>query len=159
MLFIPGIGELLRAARRHVDFSQRELALAARVPKSSIAGYETEDRDVPARVLAHLLGTCGLRLAVIDGFGSIVEVPDGEDEPLNRGGERYPAHLDLRDIPADSRDRRGFPWDDWWADNYMGAWGIPPRPERTFDICRDRRDQRRRWAAARAARAGPSPPQ
>lgn len=158
MLLIPTFGELLRAARRHVDFSQRELALAAGVPKSTVAAYETEERDVPARMLARLLGTCGLRLAVVDGFGTVLDFPD-EPPPLDRGGRRYPAHLDLRDIPAEGRDRRGFPIDDWWADGYEGAWGIPPRPARTFDILRDRRDFRRRWLAARAARHGPAPPQ
>lgn len=157
MLFIPSFGPLLRAARRHVDYSQRELAVMSGVPKSSVAAYETEERDVPARVLARMLDACGLRLAAVDGFGQIVDVPD-EPPPLDRGGRHYPAHLDLRDIPARVQDRRGFPWDDWWGDSYEAAWGVPPRPKRTFDILRDRRDHRRRWAAARAARAGPRPP-
>jgi transcriptional regulator with XRE-family HTH domain len=124
---------ILRAARRHADLSQRELASLSGVPASTIAAVET-GRDVRVRVLDRLLAMCGWNLSVLDSRGHRVDTLT-ESGLRDRAGRRYPAHLDVRPV-----GERG----DWWGDSFIGSWGVPPRPLHTYDLSRDFRDFRRR---------------
>lgn len=124
---------ILRAARRHADLSQRELAALSGVPASTIAAVET-GRDVRVTVLDRLLALCGWGLYVVDGRGHRVEAL-AESGLRDRAGRHYPAHLDVRPV--------GGPGD-WWGDSFIGSWGLPPRPLHTYNLSRDFRDFRRR---------------
>jgi len=127
-------GAALRAARRRADVSQRELAALSAVPAPTIAAIEAGHRDPALSLMVRLLTSCGWSLCVVDPEGEVLEKPTGSD-PRDAAGRRYPAHLDVRVTGA-----RG----DWWGDAFPGVWGIPPRPERTFDLSRAKRDHRRR---------------
>ena len=124
---------ILRAARRHADLSQRELAALSGVPATTIAAVET-GRDVRVTVFERLLALCGWDLCVLDSRGHRVDALV-ESSLRDRAGRRYPAHLDVR--PS---ERPG----DWWGDSFIGSWGLPPRPLHTYDLSRDFRDFRRR---------------
>jgi transcriptional regulator with XRE-family HTH domain len=127
---------ILRAARRHADLSQRELAALSGVPASTIAAVET-GRDVRMAVFGRLLAPCGWHMSVIDSNGHRVHAL-AESGLRDRSGRRYPAHLDVRSV-----GERG----DWWGDSFIGSWGLPPRPLHTYDLSRDFRDIRRRIRA------------
>lgn len=58
--------EVLRAARRRADMSQRALASAAGVAPSVLSAYETGARQPSAKMLARLVRAAGARLAVVD---------------------------------------------------------------------------------------------
>ena len=124
---------ILRAARRHADLSQRDLAALSGVPATTIAAVET-GRDVRVTVFDRLLTECGWDLCVLDIRGHRVEALT-DNGLRDRAGRRYPAHLDVRAV-ADRYD--------WWGDIYIGSWGLPPRPLHTYDLSRDFRDFRRR---------------
>lgn len=83
----------LRRIRRIADLSQRELAEASSLSVSAVAHAEAGSRDLPVAALARAAERAGLRLALVDAAG--VEVrgmhPDGVRD---RGGRRFPAHLD-----------------------------------------------------------------
>jgi transcriptional regulator with XRE-family HTH domain len=124
---------ILRAARRHADLSQRELAALSGVPASTIAAVES-GRDVRVSVFDRLIVLCGWDLCVLDSRGNRVDALT-ENGLRDRADRRYPAHLDVRPV-----GERG----DWWGDIYIGSWGLPPRPLHTYDLSRDFRDFRRR---------------
>ncbi|MFG3709560.1 GNAT family N-acetyltransferase [Micromonospora sp. NPDC047730] len=69
------------------------------------------------------------------------------DGRRDEGGRRYPAHLDVREV----RTLKDWPGA-WW-----GHWYVPPEqwpvrvPERTYDLDRGRRDERRVRERLRAA--------
>jgi hypothetical protein len=72
----------------------------------------------------------GLHLVIVDDEGTVL-MPDVEFGPRDRGGRRYPAHLDVRAAA-----------DGWWGSPwpmFMGRW-----PEYTFDRNRHERDRLRR---------------
>ncbi|MBN1091354.1 helix-turn-helix transcriptional regulator [Blastococcus sp. TML/M2B] len=126
---MPGTGfdlsGILRRIRRSADLSQRELAARVGASKSAIAAAETGGGGLDVRVLAAAADLAGLRLALLDGDDHEVRGmrPDGVRD---RGGRRFPAHLDtvlseerawrwehrptLR-RPTYTFDRRS-PWDD-----------------------------------------------
>ncbi|MGY1651578.1 helix-turn-helix domain-containing protein [Geodermatophilus sp. SYSU D01119] len=153
---------LLRRIRRAADVSQRELAEACGLSKSSVAAVESGDRGLDARVLARLAAVAGLRLALLDGEGREVSPMDAE-AVRDGGGRRYPAHLDIRHgddgwwhgphrydrdpvTYTFDRDRR-------WRDLRRVRGDVPDdhRREQPGDDLRDRAEARRR-AAARARR-------
>jgi hypothetical protein len=72
----------------------------------------------------------GLHLVIIDDEGTVL-LPDADIEARDRGGRRYPAHLDVR-LAADG----------WWGSMWPMFYGR--EPEYTFDRNRYRRDQLRR---------------
>lgn len=84
---------VLRRIRRTADLSQRQLADAAGLSLSAVAHAEAGTRDLPATALARAAETAGLRLTLVDDAGAEVRGmhPDGVRD---RGGRRFPAHLD-----------------------------------------------------------------
>ncbi|SDF62638.1 HTH-type transcriptional regulator / antitoxin HipB [Blastococcus aurantiacus] len=83
----------VRRIRRRADCSQRELAAGIGASKSAIAAAETGAAGLDARLLASAAHLAGLRLALLDDAGAEVHGmhPDGVRD---RGGRRFPAHLD-----------------------------------------------------------------
>ena len=67
-----------------------------------------------------------------------------DDALRDVGDRRYPAHLDVRETGPSQvgGDADGFRA--WRGDSTPGAWGLPPRPDRTYDLARLQRDRRRR---------------
>ena len=141
------IAALLRAARRHADLSQRQLAANAMVSRRTVERIEAGRAGaVPLVTFSRLLGAAaGCRLTVVTGDGQ--PLTEGQSERLlDRGGRHYPAHLDLR---------RPGAMGDWWGDWPYSTWLVPAlaprkRPEHTFDVARWRRDERRAAAGAAA---------
>ena len=111
----------LRRIRRAADLSQRELAGALDVSKSSVGEAESGASGLDARLVARAAALAGLRLALLDANG-------GEVAPMAAGavrdmrGRRFPAHLDTR-----------YSEDDWWHGQHRYA---REQPWYTFD--RDR---------------------
>ncbi|HEX6499405.1 MAG TPA: helix-turn-helix transcriptional regulator [Micromonosporaceae bacterium] len=56
------VGDLLRTARRHRGWGQRQLAEATGVPQPNLAAYETGQRVPSLAMLGRLVTACGLRL-------------------------------------------------------------------------------------------------
>jgi ADP-ribose pyrophosphatase YjhB (NUDIX family)/transcriptional regulator with XRE-family HTH domain len=115
---------VLRAARHQVGLSQRALARRSGLPVGTIAAVESGSRDLKVTALAALLTTCGWDLQVVDGAGRPVDALL-EDHRRDRAGRRYPAHVTVR-----STSEKGS----WWGDRWGYYWGIPPRPDWTFDL-------------------------
>ncbi|MGY1738322.1 helix-turn-helix domain-containing protein [Geodermatophilus sp. SYSU D00684] len=120
---------VLRRIRRTADLSQRELAGAVGLSKSTVAAIEAGTRGLDARALARLAAVAGLRLALLDAEGREVAPMDGA-AVRDEGDRHFPAHLDTRH------------GDDGW-------WHGPHRYDRTpvtYTFTRDRgsRDDRRR---------------
>jgi transcriptional regulator with XRE-family HTH domain len=120
---LPGA---LRRIRRLADLSQRDLALALGVSKSSVGGAEAGTSGMDARILDRAAEVAGLRLALVDEAGDEVSpmAPDAVRDGANR---RFPAHLDTR-----------FGDEDWWhgLERYSRL-----QPWYTFDRLRHTRDQ------------------
>jgi transcriptional regulator with XRE-family HTH domain len=116
------VAPLLRRIRRTADLSQRELAAALGVARSTIARAETGARDLPATMLARAAELAGLRLGLLDTDGRAVAgmTPAAVRD---RAGRLFSAHLDVRHGD-----------EDWWhgSERYSRQ-----RPWYTFD--RDRR--------------------
>ncbi|MGI5211647.1 GNAT family N-acetyltransferase [Plantactinospora sp. CA-290183] len=137
------LGLLLRALRRRADLSQRQLAVRAGVPKSTVSRIEAGGAADPRfRTVERLILAAG---GTFD-LGGLPSVP--HEECRDEGGRHYPAHLDVREVRT-AKDWSGA----WWAHWYT----VPPErwpvrvPAETFDLCRERRD-RRRWRAEVRAR-------
>ncbi|CAA9542090.1 MAG: hypothetical protein AVDCRST_MAG88-94 [uncultured Thermomicrobiales bacterium] len=83
----------LRRIRRMADLSQRELARAAALSVAAVAHAEAGTRDLPVSALARAAHLAGMRIALLDEAGAEVRGmrPDGVRD---RGGRRFPAHLD-----------------------------------------------------------------
>ena len=124
--------ELLRAARRAGDVSQRELAAQSGVTKSVIARIETGDVDPSFGTILLLLAGARCELLVLDPYG-IPLSPAWTEHLRDQGGRRWPAHLDVRRVDT-ARD--------WWFGTYPldGA----PLPSHTYDLARWARNLRRR---------------
>lgn len=145
-LDVPG---LIRRARRTADLSQRDLAERLGVSQSTVARWETGRLEPCLHLLLAVLRLAGLALAVTDATRAIPAecalpadstaptvgdqsdpavrtAPMRPDSVRDRGGRRYPAHLDVEAIP-----------EIWWP-----RWD---RPELTL-LCRRRpgRDVQRR---------------
>lgn len=88
---IPG---LVRRVRRILDVSQRGLAALLDVSQSVVARWETGRVSPRASVLHELLTLAGLTVAIRDEEGAEV-TPMRDDGGRDRGGRRYPAHVDL----------------------------------------------------------------
>jgi transcriptional regulator with XRE-family HTH domain len=89
---LPG---LVRRIRRTADVSQRELAQACDLSKSTVAAIERGARGLDARALARVAGLAGLRLALVDADGAEVAPMDAA-AVRDEAGRRFPAHLDTR---------------------------------------------------------------
>lgn len=124
---IPG---LVRTIRRLADLSQRELALTAKVSRSTVARVESGELTPSLGMLLRLLAVARLNLVVIDEQGRVVQPMRVWDDTRDGAERQFPAHLDLILDP-----KRG----EWWADVYGLA-----RPPETFHRDRAWRDARRR---------------
>ena len=87
------VAGLLRRVRRTADLSQRELATRLHVSKSAVAAFESGERSIDVHLLAAAASLARLRIAMLDEAGAEVRGmhPDGVRD---RGGRRFPAHLD-----------------------------------------------------------------
>ncbi|MGY1846684.1 MULTISPECIES: helix-turn-helix domain-containing protein [unclassified Blastococcus] len=137
---------MLRRARRVADLSQREMAAAAGVAKSTLAAAEAGARDLPVGALLGVLAVARLRLALIGADGAEV-LPMSDRAIRDHGGRRFPAHLDPRHSD-----------EGWWhgSERYSR-----PQPWYTFDLSRSARDGERRLRGVpddhQPPRAGDSP--
>jgi transcriptional regulator with XRE-family HTH domain len=125
-------GEALRQLRRHRDWSQRQLARRAGVPKSTVADLETGRRAPSVATLALLVAATGHRLEIVDPAGVPASWHVTDVSPRDAAGRRYPPHLDIRPAEAGKdmlavADRRP-----WWSAPEPSGW--------TFHLNRDRRD-------------------
>lgn len=94
----------IRALRRRVDVSQRELAASSGVPVATVGRIESGySRDPRLRTVERLVRATGARLAIVDLDGT-EPAPLGTDEWRDRAGRRFPPHLDSRPV---NRWRRG----------------------------------------------------
>lgn len=120
--FDGGIPGTVRRVRRILDVSQRGLAAILEVSQSVVARWETGRTSPRASVLQHLLALARLRVRMQDvETGEEVE-PMRDDGARDRGGRRYPAHVDLSVVG-------------WWA---------PRGVESTADVLWWRRRSRER---------------
>jgi DNA-binding XRE family transcriptional regulator len=129
---VPG---LVRAVRRRADKSQRELAKAAGVARSTVAKLETGDLTPSLPTLVRMLEVADLALVATDPNGVVVQPMSSWDDTRDGGGKLFPAHLDLIIDPK---------WGEWWADKYGLA-----RPPETYHRDRAYRDAKRalsQWA-------------
>src|SRR5450432_3383581 len=134
------VDRYLRAARRHADQSQREMALRAGVTHQFVARVECNPSMTRVADFDRLLEAAGLHLIVVDDDGrEFAPEADQEGARKDRGRRRYPPHLDVR--PGK---------DNWWGD----GWPMFQRktPEHTFDRSRSFRDWRRERNKAQLAR-------
>ena len=84
---------MLRRIRRTADMSQRELAAMLGVAQSTVGRWEAGETSPDLETVARLAGLAGLRLALVDEDGRVVD-PMTEGAIRDRGGRRFPAHLD-----------------------------------------------------------------
>lgn len=132
-------GDVLRAVRRDRRLSQRELAAAAGVAKSTIDRIESGTSGRPSFALIDsILDATGYQLAVYTKLGYPVEIDDERWQPGDRAGRLFPAHL--------RRRRVGSFWDQanpgdgyWWGWHHRAfSDNDPNEPEFTFDMRRTR---------------------
>ena len=94
--FDGGMPGLVRRVRRILDVSQRGLAALLGVSQSVVARWETGRTSPRVSVVQQLLRLARVRVDLHDEeTGERVE-PMRADGARNRGGSRYPAHVDLR---------------------------------------------------------------
>ena len=93
--FDGGVPGLVRRVRRILDVSQRGLAALIGVSQSVVARWETGRTSPRVNMVQRLLGLAGLTSTVHDAESGAVVEPMRDDGALDRGGRRYPAHVDL----------------------------------------------------------------
>jgi DNA-binding XRE family transcriptional regulator len=125
---------VLRVLRRRFDLSQRQLAAAAGVPKSTVADIES-GRSIPSvAVWSDLAAAVGWRVELVNLDDQVVTWLGTPSAPQrDAAGRRYPAHLDLR-AAGSAEDRRREEWARW-----RGRYELP-HPGWTFHLDRSRRD-------------------
>lgn len=93
--FDGGAPGLVRRIRRILDVSQRGLAALLGVSQSMVARWETGRTSPRMSIVERLFRLAGLASTVREvDSGEVVE-PMRDDGALDRGGRRYPAHVDL----------------------------------------------------------------
>ncbi|HEX7187077.1 MAG TPA: chorismate-binding protein, partial [Actinomycetes bacterium] len=154
------VSSLVRGVRRAGDLSQRQLAKAAGISPKAVAEIESGKAAHPRYdTVVQLVRAAGADLVAVQSAGAmagrlIAPMPGGF---VDQAGRRYPAHLDLRPV-----ERFGDWWGDWplLSTRAQRIWHLAPRrrPDHTFDLSRERRDERRRAAYGRASTMAPMPP-
>lgn len=113
---LGALGTLVRALRWRTRTSQREFALLADVPGTTISRMERDaEMDPRLSTLQRMVEACGLRLAVVDDEGTQLAIPFGQEGFRDVAGRRLPAHL----ATYDPRGRY------WWGHGLIG--GPDPR--------------------------------
>jgi transcriptional regulator with XRE-family HTH domain len=113
---------LLRAARHSADLSQRELAQRAGVNRSVVARIEAGLVATPGfGTVVRLLAAAQCGLVVLNSEGHPLK-PRDDDDALDAGHRRWPAHLDVRQVESDR---------DWWHGRLLP--GERPLPQFTAD--------------------------
>lgn len=120
-----GTPGLVRRIRRRLDVSQRGLAALLGISQSVVARWETGRTSPRVCDLERLLELAGLTARVQDDEGGEVD-PMRDDGARDRGGRRFPAHVDLE---AQS----------WW---------VPPGSERSVEYLAWTRSSRERGVPA-----------
>ena len=94
--FDGGVPGLVRRVRRILDVSQRGLAALLDVSQSVVARWETGRTSPRASVVQQLLRLARVTLSLHDEESGETVEPMRADGARDRGGRRYPAHVDLR---------------------------------------------------------------
>jgi transcriptional regulator with XRE-family HTH domain len=143
---VPG---LVRRVRRIAGISQRELAVAARLSRSTISRIEKGTLTPSLPVFERILGVAGLGMAVINDDGRVILPMRDREDARDGADRRYPSHLDTILDPEPG---------EWWGDQYGLA-----RPPETFHRDRRTREMQRRrsqWEVrVKKYRDQPPPPQ
>lgn len=125
--FCDQVGLVVRAYRRTRGWSQRELAEAVGVPKSTVARLERAALGCSLDTVIGLLGETGHTLGVVDAQGSLVTDWSATDlEARDRAGRRFPAHREVRRVVG-ARPQ----W--WWLHEAMGTGECGPEPRWTAE--------------------------
>ena len=117
------VATVLRAVRWRGRFSQRALAEAAQIPRSSVARMEAaESSDPRLSTLVRVAGTIGLHLALVDDEGTHLAVPFEQTGFTDAADRRLPAHQQTLDTRVSG----------WWGEGRYHRKGRPLRaPART----------------------------
>ncbi len=119
-------GRLIRAARRSRRVSQRELAVLARVPHSTVDRAEAGRVMPRLQTLVDLLGALGYEFVIADRHGRLLELDDEHDRLRDRSGRHFPAHLEAAKLP-DYFDREAR---HWWGWHHVGwPFGVGDCPD------------------------------
>lgn len=100
--FAGGTPGLIRRVRRILDVSQRGLAALLGVSQSVVARWETGRTSPRVSVVERLLELAGLEVRLRDRASRRPVHPMRADGARTRGGNRHPAHCDIRAT-------------DWWV--------------------------------------------
>ncbi|MEO6513028.1 MAG: helix-turn-helix transcriptional regulator [Nocardioides sp.] len=183
--FDGGVPGLVRRIRRILDVSQRGLAALIGVSQSVVARWETGRTSPRVSAMQQLLRLARLGGTVHDTRTGVAVEPMRDDGARDRGGRRYPAHVDLTvtgwyvprglDCTADpgwwrerSRTQRQprvrydtSPYLRW---RWRGVFGTPVDHPASFQLVAearhlddDRQDRLERLRTAWLRGAGPSP--
>jgi HTH-type transcriptional regulator/antitoxin HipB len=93
--FDGGVPGLVRRVRRILDVSQRGLAALIGVSQSVVARWETGRTSPRVSAMQHLMRLAGLGSTVHHVESGEEVEPMRDDGARDRGGRRYPAHVDL----------------------------------------------------------------
>src|SRR4051812_31733851 len=119
----------VRAVRRHLQLSTRELAEVTGIPRTTINRIEAEHNVPRLDTFLTLLRTTGHELAILDRSGWPLLLEPEHDRLRDRRKRHFPAHLPWLKTPAyTSIDYR-----DWWGWDRI-AFGLRDEgvPEHTF---------------------------
>lgn len=96
------LADYLCAMRREADFSQREFAAAAAVPRQTLERLESGATSDPhLSTLSRLASAAGFRLLLCDeenGY-ALAPMPPRDSDRKDFAGRRLPAHLDSEFVP------------------------------------------------------------
>lgn len=122
------VGAVLRAARQVARLSQRELADELGVSKSTVARLEAGG-GASVTLVDVALRTMGCALVGVGPDGLPLRALTWEPH-RDRGGRRYPAHLNVRPVEIPMRD--------WWYEFWATTASTDP-PTHSFDLRGSRR--------------------
>jgi transcriptional regulator with XRE-family HTH domain len=106
------VGKSLRAVRAARRLSQRELAAAVGVPRSTIDRIEAGRTDPRMRTYVRIVEATGYRLVVADRFGRVLCSRTEREQLFDRAARRFPAHLESGPTP-DYFDQGPLAWWGW----------------------------------------------